>query len=307
MAITKYGIISDIHKKPEYLDQIVNKLKVEEIDKLILNGDIGDSWLKIFRTLEVVSKLDIETYIQPGSHESVEDYSNVVFSFCNKYSNFIDVIKNQKIENKDHDLVFLPGSDFLAGGGYLLGDFEEWDNAVCKTQSDEFNYLSNIRVLDTLVSDPDKTISICHVPRKFNDLDSSVDYAYFAESATGIVTSGEVIEKAVRREYSSHMNQLQLDRNLDKLAFSHGFTFKRENRGNEELAKSYESNGITKAISGHFHESSHRAHDSNSILVPEGQFTDNLFYNSGAADYGLAGILCVDGNKVAYKNINVKH
>ena len=84
MAITKYGIISDIHKKPEYLDQIVNKLKVEEIDKLILNGDIGDSWLKIFRTLEVVSKLDIETYIQPGSHESVEDYSNVVFSFCNK-------------------------------------------------------------------------------------------------------------------------------------------------------------------------------------------------------------------------------
>jgi hypothetical protein len=41
--------------------------------------------------------------------------------------------------------------------------------------------------------------------------------------------------------------------------------------------------------------------------VPEGQFTDNLFYNSGAADYGLAGILCVDGNKVAYKNINVKH
>jgi len=306
MAITKYGIISDIHKKPEYLEQIVSNFKDENIDKLILNGDIGDSWLSIMRTLEGVNNLGVETYIQPGSHESLEDYSQVVGSFCKKYGNFIDVLKNQKIETADHNLVFLPGSDFLAEGGFLLGDYEDIDNTICKTETGSLMYLSNINTLNKLVTDAEKTVVVCHIPRKFSDIDKSVDYAYFAETANGTVTSGELIEKAIRREYSSHMNKLELDQNLDKLALTHGFVFKRENRGNEELAKSYELNGITKAVSGHFHESSHRAHDSDSILVPEGEFTDNLFYNSGAADYGLAGLLFVDDNKVAYKNINVK-
>ena len=82
-----------------------------------------------------------------------------------------------------------------------------------------------------------------------------------------------------------------------------GISLKRENRGNTDLKLAYERNGITKAISGHFHESSHRANDSKSRYVSEDFFTDDLFYNSGAADDGLAGIVNVVGNKIAYKNI----
>ena len=83
-------------------------------------------------------------------------------------------------------------------------------------------------------------------------------------------------------------------------------TLRKENRCNTDLRDSYEKLGIKKEISGHFHESGHRANDRQNKHVPENAFIDELFWNSGCLDSGQCGILIVEDNKVAYKNIRLQ-
>ena len=63
---------------------------------------------------------------------------------------------------------------------------------------------------------------------------------------------------------------------------------------------------ITKAVSGHFHESGHRAHDGEVNKVQEGQLVDELYWNTGELDLGQTGILTVEGNKVSYQNVQLQ-
>ena len=68
----------------------------------------------------------------------------------------------------------------------------------------------------------------------------------------------------------------------------------------------YEELGINKAVSGHFHEASHRANDSYGNHVEEGKKVTDLFWNSGHLDIGHTGILTVDGEQASYQNIDLK-
>ena len=74
---TRYGIISDVHKDPLKVAKAIEKLKSVGIDKLILNGDIAENIgtmqgnMDFFAiVLDAVAKSNLETFIQPGSHES---------------------------------------------------------------------------------------------------------------------------------------------------------------------------------------------------------------------------------------------
>ncbi len=62
--------------------------------------------------------------------------------------------------------------------------------------------------------------------------------------------------------------------------------------------------GITMAVSGHFHESAHRAHDADGNPVKQGTFTRNLFWAASYVDAMKAGILTVKDGVVAYENID---
>ena len=67
----------------------------------------------------------------------------------------------------------------------------------------------------------------------------------------------------------------------------------------------YEELGIRKAVSGHFHESGHRANDRNGNHVQEGTNVNELFWNSGYLDAGQTGILTIRGDEVSYQNIRL--
>ena len=76
-------------------------------------------------------------------------------------------------------------------------------------------------------------------------------------------------------------------------------------RGKEDLKNLYEELGITKSVTGHFHESGHRANDSSGNHVKEGDVVKELFWNSGCLDNGQMGILIVKGSEVSYRNLNL--
>ena len=322
---TNYGIISDIHVDPRRAYRAIDVLKDNGAEKLFVNGDIGDARETIQESqdniaviLDAVAKSNLESFVHPGSHETVAAYDPVINYFSDKFGNIVNTINNPKSSKEDHDLVFLPGSDFLCGGEYSFGNelptnkyvkghgglipFLEWDHYIDLVKTEKaygiMNY-NNMEDLKQLVTDPGKTIAVCHVPRKFDNIENCVDMAYFAEKEDKSLMPGIVIEESIRKEYGDVSPQV-----LNDIAKNKGFTLKRENRGNEDLKQLYDELGITKSISGHFHESAHRANDLDGNHVEEGKFVPDLFWNASYLDQGKAGILTVKDNKVKYRNIN---
>lgn len=269
-------------------------------------------------SLDAIGRSGLESFVQPGSHESLLSYVPVVDYFSERYSNIIDVFKRQKAEMNGHDLVFLPGSDFICGGEFQIGNdfqlpsgryiqtqeglvkFESLDQYVDALQrrivQEAFQYV-NIQDLKKFISNPEKTIVVCHVPRKFYNLETCVDVAEFGEASEDFMFGNDKVKKG-------SIYPIQVAPNMVQEGYP--VMLKKENRGNGDLKNIYEELGIRKSINGHFHESSHRANDSNSHHVNEGELVDEMYWNSGCLDMGFAGILIVKGERVKYQNVRLR-
>lgn len=330
--VTRYGIISDIHEDPRIIHPLLEALVQKGADKLIVNGDIGGNYGSLENSqkytayiLDKIGKTGLESYVQPGGHESIAGFHPVLEFFSKKYSNIKNIFNGNKIEAHDHQVVFLPGSDFLCGGGYQFGNSDELSTGMYESKHGSLFY-QNIRDLRSLVTTPDKTIVVCHVPRKFETVERGVDVAHFYESreysrgknnydSKGVFPvvafNPAIVERDNTPVYSLRIEDSQIRSSVTSELWARGLdTLKvlverNENRGNKDLKNIYEELGITKAVSGHFHESSHRAHDSKGNFIPENTSTKELFWNSGHADRGLAGILTVNGEEVSYENIKL--
>jgi Icc-related predicted phosphoesterase len=368
---TKYGIISDIHNYPHHIIPAIQVLKNLGAQKLIINGDIAnpqetleDSRNLVAGILNELGKSEIETYLQPGSHETVGMWEPVMDYFSDKYSNIIDALKTQKIEQNGHEIAFLPGSDWVAGGEYhlingkkatLKGyettntglhfiDPREPDKAIptknFKTYVQEIQkrqqhlmpqHYINMNDLKKTITNPEKTTVFCHVPRLFNNPEQGIDMAEFGEVKkqffaniihykdgeqqikifsenykTEIITKPKPIELIVRNQSFYEGTVFPLPVALTFVEAGGPIEIKKENRGNLDLKKLYEEIGITKSITGHFHESAHRAHDSNCNPIQPNMKTNELFWNASYLDKGLIGILTVKDAQVSYQNINLK-
>jgi len=355
-----YGLISDIHEDSKIIEPALHVLKRLGAEKLIVNGDIGgrmqgntleeaiqNSQNYTTFILEQIARSGLEAYVQPGSHETLLGYEPVIEYFSAQYSNIINTLTHRKVERNNHDLVFLPGSDFLCGGEYPIGNsdkipsgkfiltshglirfniLDQYINALNRGIAKGVMHYFNMRDLRTLVSNPEKTVTICHVPRKFDNL-NCVDVAHFFESREYILGKKEydIIgiypKTAFNPEIAYRGNtliyflgtlnddiesQVKIDmwiKGTDKLRV---LVEQKSNRGNSDLKELYSQLGIRKAISGHFHESSHKAHDSEGNEVNQGELVNELFWNSGHLDNGLCGLLYVDGVRVSYQNIDLK-
>lgn len=380
----KYGVISDVHQDPRIVPLAIQVLKQQGAEKLIVNGDIGshqrtleDSQNYTAFILDSIGKSGIESYVQPGSHETIGAYAPVIEHFCSKYPNLIDVIKNQKVQQNGHDLVFLPGSDFLCGGEYQIGNdptlsthnyigikkpktiilpdkslkvigvdrslvmFDSLEEGISSLNgmqkidpnaSFELFRYTNMNNLSKLVTSPETTVVVCHVPRKFDNLETCVDVAEFGEAmdtfhmwevgcvdsqTKRLMTHGlfqdnlkkyfqeQGVQRIINGEtiHEGSIYPLQIARQVIAQFPEIPVKIKKENRGNQDLRNLYEKLGITKAVSGHFHESGHRANDSKGNPVQENQPVNELFWNTGHLDIGQTGILTVEGDKVSYRNI----
>ncbi|MDK2907764.1 MAG: hypothetical protein PWQ87_222 [Candidatus Woesearchaeota archaeon] len=320
---TVYGIISDIHNGIEKVGPAIEILRKLGAEKLIINGDISnqketleESQYGIARVLNYIGMSELEAYVQPGGHESFLSFNPVLDYLTSIYQNIIDATKIRKVDQKDHSLVFLPGSDYLATGEYLIGNSEKTGKYI-KTNNGlkEFNDIAeyfeelkkgnadgvieyfNMKDLESLVNDPERTIVICHVPRKFYNLDNCVDMADFGEAKEDFIYDGKPIRKG-------SIFSKKIAKRLEKSGFP--IELKKENRGNEDLKEIYERIGINKAISGHFHESAHRANDAKGNHVKQEEKVNELFWNASYLEGNLVGILIANDSFVSYLNINLK-
>jgi hypothetical protein len=135
----KYGVISDVHGDPRVIDVALERLRSEGIDSLVLNGDIGGGVRETAYIFNQVGLSGIETYTQPGSHETIEGYHGPLKHFSDQFSTIHDVYENRKIEKGNHDLVFLPGSDFLCGGEYQFGNSKERQTGLYENRDENYS------------------------------------------------------------------------------------------------------------------------------------------------------------------------
>ncbi len=355
----KYGVISDIHEDPRIIIPALEILVYKGAEKLLINGDIGGimsgrnfqeaiekSQQYTAFILDQIGKSGLESFVQPGSHETLLGFEPVMEWAKEEYSNLHYIFKPFKFEQNDHDLVFIPGSDFLRGGEYHIGNNDKIpsgkyilsEKTLIKFDSLD-QYLSalnagvtkgvlsyaNIQDIRNLVNSPEKTIMICHIPRKFENLEC-VDMAHFFESREyslreekyvnhGVFPANNFNPSIAKRDnipvYTTNISENDIEKDVkiemwkreaDKLKV---LVEQKTNRGNEDLRDLYNELGVRKAVSGHFHESSHRAHDSNGNIISPGKFVSELFWNSGHLDLGYTGILTVCGNNVSFENIDL--
>lgn len=319
---TKYGVISDIHGNDDYLESVFDEFECNDVDELIVNGDIVDRYNTLNETQDHlayiignIAEKGLRTFVQPGSHETILAYEPVVEHMKEEYSNVFDTKDLEILDKTDHDVLFLPGSDFLAGGEYKLGDelptgsyvlkndkamkYENWQKYLQLAREDKVDgsiSYKNYEDLKDIVRDPEKSVVFCHVPRKFEELENGVDMAEFGESKETFTYNGKTIGRGTvfPKQHASKLKGL-----------GYPVELKEENRGNDGLKEVFEKLNLKKAVSGHFHESVHRAHDSQGIYVPEDEYTSELFWNSSCLKDGRAGILSVNDNEVKYHNIEV--
>jgi len=86
---THYGIISDVHQDPRIVPATIEVLKKLGAEKLLINGDIGnqqrtleDSQNYVAFILDSIGKSGLESYVQPGSHETLLAFGPVMDAFA---------------------------------------------------------------------------------------------------------------------------------------------------------------------------------------------------------------------------------
>ncbi|MBI2666390.1 metallophosphoesterase family protein [Candidatus Woesearchaeota archaeon] len=299
-----YGVISDMHAAPPQMVRAAfHVLQKKGVDAVVYNGDSfgersGISPQDYFSAvLRIAGDSGLETYVVAGSHEEVQVFEPVLEYFGKKFSNILNTFKHAKIETPDHHLVFLNGSDWRAGDavnhGYALQD--EFNSGIYSNEGAQIRMI-HMNDLRKMVSEPERTIVFSHVPRKFS-AEQGVDIAEFGEATVPFMIGEHTV--GVGSVFPGPV-AVQLRRQGAPIAL------KRENRGNEVLTKLYEELGVTKSITGHFHESAHHAHDSKGNAIPERVFSQELFYNASCLDRLLVGKITVSDAEVAYQNINLK-
>ena len=322
---TIYGIISDVHSRPDSVPAAISALKNLGAQKLIVNGDIGisgdmyDSWEYTSNILEAIGKSNLPAYVQPGSHETYFGYSPIVKAAAAAFPNIISTLEENVFNEDGHSLFFIPGSDSHAGGEFSFGNQAktglymntEYNTIPCTDETffillkkgiaKSVSYYTNIEDSASRITNPEKTIAVCHVPRKFENIDTCVDYAYFAQGKDGRIIPGKILEEAAKEKFQNPTPE-----QIVEFALENGFELKRENRGNELLKLLYENLGITKALSAHFHESAGRANNLSGGHVDEEAYSAELFWNSGCIEDGTFGILAVSDDMVKYRNLDLK-
>lgn len=300
-----YGIISDLHNIDiKAVVLALQHFEKEEVDALVFNGDLigersGHRPQDYLATLlDLAGQTNLESYFLPGSHEIVHLFEPILEHFSQKYPNLINTLKEPKANFKDHQLVFLPGSDWRVGAavphGYSLE--VEHETGVYKND-DGYLRVINPTDLEKLVSESERTIVFSHVPPYFPEVENGIDVAQFGEVVRPFRLNGEAVEIGSVFPGSVGAQLAQQGAPVK---------MKKENRGNKTLRTLYENLGIKKSVSAHFHESVGQAHDFSGKNVEENTFVDELFYNSSCLDSLQIGMVSVNDVKVAYENVNLK-
>lgn len=280
----KIGIFSDIHQYPSNIVEALRFFIEEKVDFLIGAGDVSDSYRALEHVIKNLAAARLPSILIPGSHETVDDWYK---AFKSVPQHIINGLGQRKLSLDNFDLILLPGSEYTSGGDFTLT--EQGDSRF-----EEGVYKTSVNDLERLVTQPEKTIIVCHNPPKFKT-ERGVDYAFFSDNKNHVLPGYHAL----------FYNQI--------LGENESYKTKRENRGYQPLTEKIKAvfpGKKEKVITAHFHEATHKATNREEKPVPENTWTENLYHLASNLDLDRVGVweTRIQGNvlEVKYRNINLE-
>jgi len=282
----RIGLVSDIHGNARKVRKLYSMLKKQKVGCFILPGDLGDTYEEIIRVLKVFQKSKVPVYVIPGSHEPVKGYRKAIRE-CRKTA-IIDCTKRRKIKG-ELDLVFIPGSDWLApNGGFKL---------VRDHRSDKrFKELTLSYITDAVITDPHTTLVIAHIPPKFRK--DGIDVAHYgkvkksfffaSEEEIGVFPEGSIVTLEHAKELKKGGGPIAI---------------KKQHVGSKPLRELLKKKKVQFFCCGHIHESGRKGVTPRGKRVRQNSWSKTLWYNVGEAAKGYGGLLIYQDGKMKYKNI----
>lgn len=320
---TIYGVIADIHDKPERLPLAIEILKNRGAKKLIAVGDLGEDEQGIETALEHIGASKLDSFIVQGNHEEVGPCLRA-FSRANaKFPNLIntaaedpdsDASMLKRYEFPDHHLIFLPGAFDGPDAGFKLSFDKETGFYNTRREGSDVDEIisywnTNLGDLEHLVRDAEKTIVVCHIPPSCTGKPStSVDGTYLvqcdADEDGADESSGKrMLPLIVIKQRLDPEGRYGFEEFAKMLA--QRFEVAIVHDGSEQLRELYDRYGITKAISAHFHESGHKGCNCKGEFIAGGDFQKELYWNPGAIAESKFGLYIVQDGKVDYRNLKL--
>ena len=313
----KLGVITCIHGESQIAAKLARKYRKENVDAIILNGDINSdkrplqSMVSVFRA---ALKAGLPVFATPGSHEPVGDYKKAVKKFrANK--NLVDCSSKWGQKFRGYNLVFFPGSDFVGWKGehVLVETKKELSRRKRSLHEKGVHAHDHIYiVMDEIAKllKPKKTVVISHIPPRFHK-PKAIDIAIF-----GTFVKNCKLKKKDAERLDWGVSEYRKDPEGKRFVFPVwearrvirlGYPMKimKKNRGNAHLAGILRKYKITKFICGHFHESGQQGCDKKGNPIKPGNWSNELFFNAAAAKDGKGGIYTVDGEKAKFEKVNV--
>jgi UDP-2,3-diacylglucosamine pyrophosphatase LpxH len=210
--MVRYGVVGDVHNHPERLIFALNRLRDEYgVDVLVGNGDLceaqGDptdcynngaiTWTSFLQT-------GLESYLIPGNHDNYFSFAQLNDRFALNHPNRSKVKAFthdfHKIRKGNHNIIFIPGSDFFVPNGFVIGEEHESGKYIRQDdqlkpfqdgdlewitgqtgQMPEIIHYTNLNEFKYMIGDSELNIVFCHIPRRFEFGGNSVDSGHFID------------------------------------------------------------------------------------------------------------------------------
>lgn len=301
----KLGIITCAHGNAKAVKRLRKAYEKENVDAIVLAGDLGDTLKEINAVLKAVTPARVLILVFPGSHESKKDYNRALLNF----KKCIDGTKKRRTTINGYDLVTLPGSSV----NIPTASFRIAHGKISRKWFKKFRIFL-IEKLKRFIRKPAKTIVLCHDPPRCAAT-NGIDAAYSGIARKAFLVAPKhmmIFGKELRAHLGSTLSifekgNIAPEPFASKLAkLGYPIIVKHRNVGNKALKAFLKKNNIPFFACGHIHEAGQRAITSTGKKIKPSQWSNSLWYNAAAATNGKGGILILDNNKGTFKNISVK-
>lgn len=271
----KFGIVSDIHNEIEKAEKIAKKFNEEEVDSVIVAGDmsrhfndkknvpeekeIRDSLIPFLETGKPV-------YVIAGNHETKNTYFKTTQELAGKYNNLFDLATLKYVDLQGTNLFGVSGGSPSPIGGFSV---KQEAKSVDKSVFD---------------LDNDPVLMISHMPPRFNH-EEAIDCLHYVK-----LKNGKIIKDRHKGEKAIYEGKA-----IEKINL--------RNKGREELTNLIEKVDIEFGVHGHYHMNKGANDFEKNIL--ENIYVEQLFMNPGACQYDMAGILIIKGREAKYNLLKI--
>lgn len=133
----RIGLLSDIHGDKEGVLYFLNRFKENEVDAVVVTGDIADrsQWMFTNTGEEIIQMLGqsgFAIYILPGNHDQRWFYEKVMEKQTKKYLNLHDLLQERRVDAGGIDFISNPygtGKNYWLSG-YYTTDYGELEQLI---------------------------------------------------------------------------------------------------------------------------------------------------------------------------------